>query len=98
VLGLPADERFHRLIAFGDEDFVHPADHSERYTIIEIRLLAGRTKEMKKEPICVIFRRFESDRIAPQQVEITLRESPKENRGIRGKRGDELALSYQVEK
>jgi 4-oxalocrotonate tautomerase family enzyme len=62
-------------------------------------LFEGRTKETKKELIRTIFRRFEGElKIAPQDVEITLHESPKENWGIRGKPGDELALNYKIEK
>jgi 4-oxalocrotonate tautomerase family enzyme len=99
ALGLPADKRFHRFIALDDEDFVHPPDRSSRYTIIEISMFEGRSKETKKELIRLIFRRFEEELgIAPQDVEITIHESPRENWGIRGKPGDELALSYKVEK
>lgn len=98
TLGLPADKRFHRFIALAPEDFVHPADRSARYTIIEISLFAGRSIETRKALIRSIFARFETELgIAPQDVEITLQESPKENWGIRGKPGDELALNYQVE-
>ena len=35
--------------------------------------------------------------ITPQDIEITLFETPKENWGIRGLPGDELALGYTVE-
>ncbi|HTV63144.1 MAG TPA: tautomerase family protein [Verrucomicrobiae bacterium] len=98
-LGLPADKRFHRFIALEEEDFLHPSDRSPRYTIIEISMFEGRTKETKKELIRLIFRRFEEELgIPPQDVEITIHESPKENWGIRGKPGDELTLSYKVEK
>lgn len=99
ALGLPADKRFHRFIALDEEDFVHPPDRSSRYTIIEISMFEGRTPETKKELIRLIFRRFEEELgIVPQDVEITIHESPRENWGIRGKPGDELALSYKVEK
>ena len=99
ALALPADKRFHRFIALEDEDFIHPPDRSPQYTIIEISLFEGRTKETKKDLIRAIFRQFEDALgIKPQDVEITLHESPKENWGIRGKPGDELALNYKVEK
>lgn len=99
ALGLPADKRFHRFIALDDEDLVHPADRSERYTIVEISMFEGRTKETKKKLIGLLFQRFEADLgIAPQDLEITIRESPRENWGIRGRPGDELALGYRVEK
>lgn len=99
ALGLPADKRFHRFIALDDEDLVHPADRSERYTIVEISMFEGRTTETKKKLIGLLFQRFEADLgIAPQDLEITIRESPRENWGIRGRPGDELALGYRVEK
>jgi 4-oxalocrotonate tautomerase family enzyme len=99
ALGLPADKRFHRFIALEAEDFIHPADRSERYTIIEISLFEGRSVETKKQLIRAIFERFERELgIARQDVEITLHETPKHNWGIRGLPGDELALAYKVEK
>jgi 4-oxalocrotonate tautomerase family enzyme len=99
TLGLPADKRFHRFVALDEEDFIHPADRSPGYTIIEISMFEGRTKETKKDLIRAIFRRFEEKLgIVPQDVEISIHESPKENWGIRGKPGDELSLSYKVEK
>ncbi len=58
ALGLPVDKRFHRFVPLAAEDFVHPADRSERYTIIEIRMFAGRTTETKKALIRKIFQRF----------------------------------------
>ncbi len=98
TLGLPADKRFHRFISLEEENFFYPADRSERYTIIEISMFEGRSKETRKGLIREIFRRFEADLgSAPQDVEITIHESPRENWGIRGKPGDELALSYKVE-
>ncbi len=98
ALGLPPDKRFHRFVALDDEDFIHPPDRSMQYTIIEISMFAGRPKEVKKELIRGIFRRFESALgIMPQDVEITIHESPRANWGIRGVPGDELILPYKVE-
>jgi len=99
VFGLPPEKRFHRFIPLEAEDFIYPADRSRRYTILEVSLFAGRTVETKKAFIRAVFHRLERDvGIPPQDVEITLHESPKENWGIRGKPGDELALNYAVEK
>ncbi|MCC5807815.1 MAG: tautomerase family protein [Opitutales bacterium] len=98
-LGLPTDKRFHRFIAMEEEDFIHPEDRSTGYTIIEVSMFAGRSKETKKKLIRSIFRRFNEELgITPQDVEITIHETPQENWGIRGMPGDELSLSYKVEK
>jgi phenylpyruvate tautomerase PptA (4-oxalocrotonate tautomerase family) len=98
VLGLPAEKRFHRFFPLADDDFVFPADRSDRYTIVEISLFEGRTVAAKKELVRLLFARLEAEvGIAPQDVEITLFETPRHNWGIRGAPGDELALSYRVE-
>jgi 4-oxalocrotonate tautomerase family enzyme len=98
ALKLPLDKRFHRFIALDKDDFIYPSDRSEAYTIIEISMFEGRTVEAKKALIYRIFERFEADLgINPQDVEITIFETPRHNWGIRGKTGDELALNYKVE-
>ena len=98
ALGFPPDKRFHRFIALDTEDFIHPADRSERYIIIEISMFDGRSPEAKRD---LLLRLFDNLRqrcgIAEQDVEITLFETPKANWGIRGLPGDELALGYKVE-
>lgn len=97
-LGLPADKRFHRFISLATEDFIHPADRSAAYTVIEVSLFEGRTIETRKAFIRALFARFEADKLAsPQDLEITLTETPRCNWGIRGKPGDELTLNYKVE-
>jgi 4-oxalocrotonate tautomerase family enzyme len=98
TLKLPVDKRFHRIIALDKDDFIYPPDRSEAYTIIEISMFEGRTVEAKKALIYKIFERFEAELgISPQDVEITIFETPRHNWGIRGKTGDELALNYKVE-
>jgi phenylpyruvate tautomerase PptA (4-oxalocrotonate tautomerase family) len=97
-LKLPPDKRFQRFIVLEAEDFIYPPDRSEAYTIIEISMFEGRSVETKKALIYSIFERFEAELgISPQDVEITIFESPRHNWGIRGKAGDELALNYKVE-
>jgi 4-oxalocrotonate tautomerase family enzyme len=99
ALGLPQDKRFHRFISLEQDDFVHPADRSSRYTILDISMFEGRSGETKKQLIKSLFSKFEQDLgITQQDLEITIHETPKANWGIRGKPGDELALSYKVEK
>ncbi|MGD1851361.1 MAG: tautomerase family protein, partial [Cyanophyceae cyanobacterium] len=51
----------------------------------------------KKQLIKLIFEYIEREvEIKPQDVEITIFETPKCNWGIRGKPGDELLLDYKV--
>lgn len=96
ALGLPETKRFQRFFPMDTEDFIHPADRSERYTIIEISMFSGRSAEAKRRLIQLLFERLEGIGIAPQDVEITIFESPAANWGIRGVSADELTLNYDV--
>lgn len=97
-IGLPEEKRFHRFIALEVEDFIYPPDRSERYTIIEISMFEGRSTAAKKALIRALFAKLEAAcGIAPQDVEITIFETPRANWGIRGQPGDELGLNYKVE-
>ena len=98
ALAYPAEKKFHRFILLEPDEFFFPADRSHDYTIIEISLFEGRSVEAKKQLIRLLYANIEQAvGIAPQDVEITLFETPKSNWGIRGLPGDELALGYQVE-
>jgi phenylpyruvate tautomerase PptA (4-oxalocrotonate tautomerase family) len=98
ALDYPPDKRFHRFFPLGSEDFRYPPDRSERYTILELSMFEGRSVEAKKRLIRLLFLRLQSEcDIPPQDVEITITETPKHNWGIRGLPGDELALGYKVE-
>lgn len=98
ALQLPLDKRFHRFFPLDPSDFSFPADRSPRYTIIEISLFEGRSVETKKQLIRLLFSKLHEElSIPPQNVEITLFETPKQNWGIRGLPGDELHLNYRVD-
>ncbi|MDQ0493162.1 tautomerase family protein [Paenibacillus brasilensis] len=92
----PSDKRFHRFFPMNQEDFIFAHDRSEAYTIIEISVFEGRTTEAKKYLIQLLFQRINDLGIAPQDLEITIFETPKQNWGIRGVPGDELLLNYKV--
>ncbi len=97
ALGLPSDKKFHRFFPMNKEDFYFPSERTEAYTIIEISMFEGRTMETKKQLLALLFEKINSQlSIAPQDIEITIFETPKHNWGIRGLPGDELALNYKV--
>lgn len=97
VLGLPPDKRFHRFFPMSAVDFPTPAGRTERYTIIEILMFEGRTVATKKAFFRRLYGEF-ADRlhIDPQDLEISVVETPRHDWGIRGQAGDELVLTYDV--
>lgn len=99
VLGLPPDKRFHRFHPMDPEDFPVPPGRSERYTIIEVRLFAGRTVATKKAFYARLFNDFaEHLWIGAVDLEIALVETPRHDWAMRGLPGDELELAYEVQR
>lgn len=97
ALGFPPDKKFHRFFPMNKEDFYYASGRSEAYTVIEISMFEGRTVEAKKHLIKILFDHIHSElNISPQDIEITIFETPKHNWGIRGLPGDELTLNYKV--
>lgn len=98
VLGLPEDARFQRFFPLTHDNFVFPAGRSPYYTVIEVQMMAGRSKETKKRLIKKLYERFAKDLgVQPGDLEVTLIESPAENWGFRGMTGDEAELAYSVQ-
>ncbi|NGZ74380.1 tautomerase family protein [Saccharibacillus alkalitolerans] len=95
---LPPDKKFHRFFPMEKENFMFPEGRSDRYTIIEISMFEGRSPQAKKRLIELLFRRvFEAAGIEPNDLEITIFETPKTDWGIRGLPADELRLNYEVD-
>ncbi|MCF0065723.1 tautomerase family protein [Dyadobacter chenwenxiniae] len=93
----PENKRAHRFFYLDEGDFYYPEGRTAQYTIIEISLFEGRSIEAKKALYQLVFSRFELELgIAPNDVEITLTETPTHNWGIRGKAADELMLDYKI--
>jgi len=98
ALDYPADKRFHRFVALDDEDFIHPDDRGDDYTIIEISMFEGRSEAAKRALITELFERVEREAgVPPHSLEITITETPKVNWGIRGQNAADLELNYKVD-
>ncbi len=97
-LNYPNEKKFQRFITLAPDDFIYPADRSANYTIIEISMFEGRSTDIKKAFIQQLFANIQQRcGIAPQDIEITITETPRHNWGIRGQCGDELNLNYKVD-
>lgn len=98
ALNYPVEKKFQRFIALAPEDFIFPADRSSNYTIIEISMFQGRSIASKKAFIQQLFANIEQQcGILPQDIEITITETPRHHWGIREQCGDELRLNYKVD-
>lgn len=98
ALHFPEDKRAHRFFPLNPSDFYYPSGRTTRYTIIEISMFEGRSVAAKKHLIHLLFERINQQlNINPQDLEITITETPQHNWGFRGMSGDEIELNYKVE-
>jgi len=98
ALAIPQEKRFHRFFPLPPEDFIYPADRTDRYVIIEISLFEGRTPDAKRHLLRLLASRVSAALgTTPQDIEVTLSETPRANWSIRGVPADELQLNYAVE-
>src|SRR5258708_26103603 len=85
ALELPTDRRFHRFFPLDPADFLFPPDRSERYLIVEIVLFEGRSAETKRRLIRLLINRgCRRLHLTPDDLEITIFETPRQNCDIRG--------------
>ena len=97
ALSYPTNKRAHRFFPMDTSDFIYPEGRTDRYTVIEISTMEGRSEEARKKLIHLLFDRIESKLgISPIDVEISITELPACNWGFRGMTGDEADLDYKV--
>jgi 4-oxalocrotonate tautomerase family enzyme len=98
VLQFPKDKRFHRFFPMREEDVFFPPNRSRAYTIIEVMMIEGRTKETKKKLIALLFEHIRKELgIQAVDIEILIQDAPAYHFGFRGMSGDEMLLDYKVE-
>lgn len=98
ALQFPKDKRFHRFFPMKKEDVVFPSNRSDAYTIIEIMMIEGRSKETKKKLIALLFEHIRKEiGIQAVDIEILIQDAPAYHFGFRGMSGDEMLLDYKVE-
>ncbi len=86
TLGIEDWDRFQRIIEIDKENFEIPSGKTENFTIIEITMFQGRSKEQKRALIEIITKKLgERLEIIPTDVFIIINEPPNENWGLGGK-------------
>jgi len=97
TLSFPIEKKYHRFFPLQQDEMIFPDGKTERYTIIEIMMMEGRSVETKKNLIKSLFSSIETNLgILPSDIEICIIESPASNWGFRGMTWDEIKLNYKI--
>jgi len=97
TIRIPEHDRALRLIEHDPADFSAPPDKSDKYTLIEITLFAGRSPEAKRRLYRALVRNLSALGIPPMDIKTVLIEVPMEDWGIRGgKAASEVDLGFEV--
>ena len=84
-------------MALKESEFIHPANRSERYIILEISMVEGHSMAAKKALIHHLFENFLTMvDVELVDLEMTIFETPRSNWGICRLSADELDLDYKV--
>ena len=94
-LGIEEDDRYQRLYELDAECFERRSAKTDQFTLIELTLFPGRSKEMKQAVISTVTHTL-GDRlgIAPTDVFIIMHEPPLDNWGVYGRQASELDFRY----
>lgn len=97
-LDVEDDDRFQRLYELDEDCFERRKAKTDKFTFIELTLLPGRSKELKKRVITEITRLL-AERLSIQATDviIIINEPPLDNWGCYGKQGSELNMKYKLE-
>jgi len=99
VLGMPEGKRAQRFVLLNEGEYFYPEGRTADYTVIEINMMAGRSKEVQKQLIKTIFEQCSTALgIDKNDIEITIKVQEKHQWGFRGMTGDEaMDLKYKVD-
>ena len=96
TLKIEDDDRFQRLYELDEDCFERRASKTDKFTLIELTIFPGRSKELKRAVIeeitCSLGEKLE---IATTDIIIIMHEPPLENWGCYGKQATEMGLEYK---
>jgi phenylpyruvate tautomerase PptA (4-oxalocrotonate tautomerase family) len=96
-LKIPKSDKTVRLLVHEPHRFPTPPGRDDRYTLVDIDLIAGRSLEAKKALYGALVRNLDPFGIPGDHIKVLLRESPAENWGVRGGvPASEIELGYEV--
>jgi phenylpyruvate tautomerase PptA (4-oxalocrotonate tautomerase family) len=100
ALRAPAEDPSVRLVEYPPDQYLlpYPDRHSERFTLVEVTMFAGRSMDAKRRLYDTIVERLATTGVAPEDVLIVLHEPPMHNWAVDGGiPATEAEIGFEVE-
>lgn len=97
-LEVPADDPTVRLVEHRPENMRMPSDRSDRYTVVEVTMFAGRSIHTKRRLYEAIVRNLHACGVPSDDVLVVLHEPSMENWGVHGgSPASEVQVGFKVD-
>ncbi len=98
ALEVPADDPTVRLVEHRAENVLVPAQRSDRYTVVEVTMFAGRSLATKRRLYEAVVRHLHACGVPTDDVLVVLHEPKTENWGVQGGRpASEVDVGFEVD-
>ncbi|NMA99480.1 MAG: tautomerase family protein [Phyllobacteriaceae bacterium] len=94
---IPQEDRCVRLMEYDEDAMIVSPGASPHFTVIEISLFTGRSLDAKRRLYASIVEEVAAFGLEAGDVKVILHEVDRQDWGLRGKPGSEVALNFKVE-
>jgi hypothetical protein len=94
---IPDTDRCIRILEYPDGTFFAPPGRGHNYSVLEISMFAGRSREAKARLYAALQREMGAFGIAEGDLKVVVHDVPFDNWGLRGKPADPASLTFKVD-
>ena len=94
---IPEHDRDVRILEYPIGNFFPPPGRGRAYSVLEISMFAGRTREAKGRLYAALQRELGDFGLAEGDLKVIIHDVPFDNWGLRGKPADPATLTFKVD-
>ncbi len=94
---IPDTDRSIRIFEYPEGTFYAPIGRSERYSILELSIFAGRTRDAKAHLYAALQRELAAFGLVEGDLKVIIHDVPFDNWGLHGKPADPTTLTFKVD-
>jgi phenylpyruvate tautomerase PptA (4-oxalocrotonate tautomerase family) len=94
---IPDTDRCIRVLEYPNGTFFAPPGRGANYSVLEISMFAGRSREAKARLYAALQREMSAFGIVEGDLKVVIHDVPFDNWGLRGKPADPATLTFKVD-